>query len=99
VQRLHETRLQRVEIERHLAEAKLQQLRAQIEPHFLFNSLASVKRLYEGDPGAGRALLADLVGYLRAATASAQAGRFAFARRSPSPVPSFAFASCAWDGA
>ena len=31
-----------------------------------------MKRLYEGDPGSGRALLADLADYLRAAAASAQ---------------------------
>ena len=71
-QRLHEASLQRLEVERQLSEANLQLLQAQIEPHFLFNSLASVKRLYEGDPGKGRALLTDLADYLRTATASAQ---------------------------
>ena len=70
--RLHQARLERIEIEQQLAEANLQLLRAQIEPHFLFNSLASVKRLYEGDPRKARALLDDLADYLRAATASAQ---------------------------
>jgi two-component sensor histidine kinase len=70
--RLHQTRLLRVEIERQLAESKLNLLRAQIEPHFLFNSLASVKRLYAGDKSRGRALLANLAGYLRAATSSFQ---------------------------
>ena len=70
--RLHQARLERVEVERQLAEANLSLLQAQIEPHFLFNSLASVKRLYEGDRRKGRALLADMANYLRAATASAQ---------------------------
>jgi LytS/YehU family sensor histidine kinase len=47
-------------------------LRAQIEPHFLFNSLASVKRLYERDRTQGRALLANLAAYLRLASRSSQ---------------------------
>jgi two-component sensor histidine kinase len=66
--RLHQTRLARTEIERQAEESRLRLLQAQIEPHFLFNSLASVKRLYEKEPGNGRALLRDLGAYLRAAT-------------------------------
>lgn len=66
--RLHRTRLARVEFERQAAESRLRLLQAQIEPHFLFNSLASVKRLYEKKPGIGRALLRDLGAYLRAAS-------------------------------
>jgi len=69
---LHQASLERIEDERQLAEANLSLLQAQIEPHFLFNSLASVKRLYEGDRRKGRALLADMANYLRAATSSAQ---------------------------
>ena len=65
--RLHHTRLARVEIERQMTEARLQLLQVQIEPHFLFNSLASVKLLYEKEPGAGRALLRHLRDYLRVA--------------------------------
>jgi LytS/YehU family sensor histidine kinase len=66
--RLHRTQLSRIEIERQLVEARLKLLHAQIEPHFLFNSLASVKRLYAGDTGKGPVLLANLAAYLRAAT-------------------------------
>jgi LytS/YehU family sensor histidine kinase len=65
--RMSQARLARVEIERQMAESRLQLLQAQIEPHFLFNSLASVKRLCEKDPGNGRALLRNLGEYLRAA--------------------------------
>ena len=32
-------------------------LQAQIEPHFLFNTLANVKRLYQIDPAAGNDML------------------------------------------
>jgi sensor histidine kinase YesM len=32
-------------------------MQAQIEPHFLFNTLANVRRLYQVDPGAARTML------------------------------------------
>ena len=47
-------------------EARLQVMQAQIEPHFLFNTLASVRRLYQVDRGSGRAMLQHLVRYLTA---------------------------------
>jgi sensor histidine kinase YesM len=48
-------------------EARLTVLQAQIEPHFLFNTLANVRRLCEVDPERGRRMLASLLDYLRAA--------------------------------
>jgi sensor histidine kinase YesM len=48
-------------------EAQLSALTAQIEPHFLFNTLANVKRLYETHPERGRHMLVALIAYLRAA--------------------------------
>lgn len=48
-------------------EAKLNVLQAQIEPHFLFNTLANVRRLCEVDPERGRRMLGTLLDYLRAA--------------------------------
>ncbi|HEY9109537.1 MAG TPA: histidine kinase [Roseateles sp.] len=48
-------------------EAQLSALNAQIEPHFLFNTLANVKRLYETHPTRGRDMLVALIAYLRAA--------------------------------
>jgi hypothetical protein len=65
---LHRTHLARVDIDKQGVEARLQLLQAQIEPHFLFNSLASVKRLYEKEPGQGRELLRNLRECLRVAT-------------------------------
>jgi hypothetical protein len=65
---LQQTRVARVEVERQAQESRLRLLQAQIEPHFLFNSLASVKRLYEKEAGSGRSLLRDLGAYLRAAS-------------------------------
>ena len=69
---LQRTRLARAEIEKQMAEARLQLLQAQIEPHFLFNSLASVKLLYEKDHDMGRSLLRNLGDYLRAAISRAR---------------------------
>ncbi|HEX2012110.1 MAG TPA: histidine kinase, partial [Roseateles sp.] len=51
-------------------EAQLSALNAQIEPHFLFNTLANVKRLYETAPERGRDMLVSLIAYLRAALPS-----------------------------
>ncbi|MEW5881463.1 MAG: histidine kinase [Pseudomonadota bacterium] len=53
-----------------MMQARLSALQAQIEPHFLFNTLANVKRLYETSPGSGRTMLGHLIEYLRAALPS-----------------------------
>jgi len=52
---------------RQLSEAQLQVLQSQIEPHFLFNTLAHVRRLYRTDPDAGRTMMRHLSHYLSAA--------------------------------
>lgn len=52
--------------ERHRAEAKLSMLQAQIEPHFLFNSLASVKSVIRDKPELAEKTIDNLVDYLRA---------------------------------
>jgi LytS/YehU family sensor histidine kinase len=64
-----------VDLQRQLAESRLTLLRAQIEPHFLFNSLASVKRLFEKEPRRGRELLHKVADYLRVAAARARQPR------------------------
>jgi len=48
-------------------ERQLQLLQAQLEPHFLFNTLANVRRLYRTDPDAGTRAIDSLLTYLRAA--------------------------------
>ena len=48
-------------------EAELKLMQAQIEPHFLFNTLASVQFLTETDPPRAGKLLGHLTDYLRAA--------------------------------
>ncbi|WP_416758693.1 sensor histidine kinase [Roseateles sp. So40a] len=55
-------------------EAQFSALNAQIEPHFLFNTLANVKRLYETAPERGRDMMTSLIAYLRAALPSMRQG-------------------------
>ncbi|WP_372012369.1 sensor histidine kinase [Pseudoxanthomonas sp. 10H] len=50
----------------HEADLRLGVLQAQVEPHFLFNTLASVRALVRQDPVQAEATLDALVGFLRA---------------------------------
>lgn len=50
---------------RELAEAKLSLLHAQVEPHFLYNTLASAQVLTRSDPAAADRMLGNLITYLR----------------------------------
>ena len=54
-------------IRRQLTEARLQALQAQVEPHFLYNTLANVQALIETDPPAANLMVGHLIDYLRAA--------------------------------
>jgi signal transduction histidine kinase len=63
--------LRRVQLERQSAQARLQALRSQIEPHFLFNTLATVRRLHHVEPADGARLLGHFVDYLRLAQPAA----------------------------
>lgn len=56
--------------ERAAAEARLKLLQAQIEPHFLFNTLANLNELIGLDPKRAQAMLGHLDTYLRATLAS-----------------------------
>ena len=67
VEALHRTEIARLHSQSKLADARTQVLRAQIEPHFLFNSLANARRLLRTDGAAGRAMLTDLLRYLETA--------------------------------
>ncbi len=59
--------LERSQLERQALDARLRVLQGQVEPHFLFNTLANVRELVEsGSPQAG-AVLESLIAYLRAA--------------------------------
>ncbi len=64
---LQTTRLTGVALDKQMAEAQLRVLQAQIEPHFMFNTLAHIKRLYLIDAAQGKEMLNNLTSYLRAA--------------------------------
>jgi len=62
--------LKRKEAEYHrmsqqVTEAKLSALQAQVEPHFLYNTLASVQALTEVDPARANEMTGHLIQYLR----------------------------------
>jgi sensor histidine kinase YesM len=57
--------LEREEGARRVAEAELKLLQAQIEPHFLFNTLSNVLSLIDGDPPRAKRMLLNLTSYLR----------------------------------
>jgi signal transduction histidine kinase len=59
--------LDRALFARQMDEAQLQMLQAQIEPHFLFNTLAIVRRLYQTDSAAAESMLDHLMRYLAVA--------------------------------
>ncbi|MGH8850822.1 MAG: sensor histidine kinase [Casimicrobiaceae bacterium] len=54
-------------LSRQAVEAQLKLMQAQVEPHFLFNTLASVQFLTETDPPKAGQMLGHLLAYLRAA--------------------------------
>jgi two-component sensor histidine kinase len=58
--------------EKQLVQAQMRMLQAQIEPHFLFNTLANVVSLVDGAPDRAKLMLENFIAYLRA---SLQASR------------------------
>jgi len=59
--------LERSELERKALDARLRLLQAQVEPHFLFNTLANVRELVDSGSPQASAVLGSLIAYLRAA--------------------------------
>ena len=53
-------------LERRLVEARMAALQAQVEPHFLFNTLALIGQLIETDPPQAARIHQNLIDYLRA---------------------------------
>ena len=58
---------ERESLKRQVSEAKMQMMQAQVEPHFLFNTLASIDHLIETDPARASVMQKNLIQYLRAA--------------------------------
>jgi sensor histidine kinase YesM len=57
-------------IEREAVVANLRALQAQIEPHFLFNTLANVTTLIDRDPAQAKHMLESFIRFLRASLAT-----------------------------
>lgn len=64
-QRYHVRREQTSLLQRQLAEARLEALRRQLDPHFLFNTLNAVSSLVERDPRGVRRMISRLGDLLR----------------------------------
>jgi sensor histidine kinase YesM len=62
---LREEQIKTLTLEKRSLEADLKLLQAQIEPHFLFNTLSNILSLMDSDPGRGKTMLMDLTRYLR----------------------------------
>jgi sensor histidine kinase YesM len=67
---LERERLRGERVEREAALANLRALQAQIEPHFLFNTLANVTSLVDPDPAKAKAMLESFIQFLRASLAA-----------------------------
>jgi hypothetical protein len=65
--KLNLAELRRAEVTRRTLGARLAAMQARVEPRFLFDTLAQVKRRYESDPTRAGAMLDGLIAYLRAA--------------------------------
>ena len=55
------------QLKRQLAEARVANIQAQVEPHFLFNTLASIDHLIQTDPAKASQMQKNLIALLRAA--------------------------------
>ncbi len=70
--RMQEERIRRLTIEKKAAQTSLRLLQAQIEPHFLFNTLSNILSLLETDSRKAGRMLADLTRYLRSSLSDAR---------------------------
>jgi LytS/YehU family sensor histidine kinase len=64
--RLHQVEISRLQLDKEQVALQLQLLRSQIEPHFLFNTLATIRHLQRTDPARGHETLTGFIRYLKA---------------------------------
>ena len=76
---LETERRRRAEASRSQAVAELGLLQAQIEPHFLFNTLAHVHSAIDQDPAVGKQMLEHLIRYLRGTLTRSRTARYTLA--------------------
>jgi hypothetical protein len=77
---LRDAQIGRLNAEAQEAQTRLQSLQAQMEPHFLFNTLAHVQRLHEVDPAQGASMLGSLIEVMRTALPQMRAGESTLGR-------------------
>jgi signal transduction histidine kinase len=70
-----EVKAREINAEKRATEARLQLLQAQIEPHFLFNTLATVVSLIDHDAPRAKLMLETFVDYLRASLGELRRGQ------------------------
>ena len=68
-----DSRIRAASLRRSAASLELDMLRRQIEPHFLFNTLATIRRLCETDPDQSRFLMGRLFEFLSATLTEGEA--------------------------
>ena len=71
---LYAARSRQVDAERRATEAQLRLLQAQMEPHFLFNTLANVQGLIDDDPARAKLMLETFTDYLRSTLTQLRTG-------------------------
>lgn len=76
---LHRSRMDLLALRADRADAELLRLRTQIEPHFLFNTMATIVHMDQADPDAARRTLARLIDYMSAARVHMQRAESALA--------------------
>ncbi len=72
-EQMQEERIRRLDVEKTALETQLRLLQAQIEPHFLFNTLSTVLSLVETDPIKAGHMLTDLIQFLRVSLSKTRA--------------------------
>ena len=71
--RLRDREVQAVRLDERLAEARLEALKMQIQPHFLFNTLHTISELVHEDPDAAERMIVRVADLLRLTVDNAQA--------------------------
>jgi signal transduction histidine kinase len=72
---LRQEELERISSEQRLTEANLRMLQAQIEPHFLFNTLSTILSLIRSRPDKAEQMLGNFTDYLRASLQQTRVSR------------------------
>jgi hypothetical protein len=70
--RIHNEAAARMDAQRLAAESELRLLRAQLEPHMLFNTLANLRSLVDVDPKLAQSMIDKIITYLRGTLAASR---------------------------